>query len=161
MTVNHCGSCTMCCKALGVQELHKPAAQWCQHCKIGTGCKIYEARPPSCREFACLWLQSQERADPSERMAPGLRPDRCKVVIAASTNDLFLQALVDPGQRDAWRKPELYRTLCTLALAFRICIGWGPSRDKLLLTNGPEGVKVQAITMSEPDAEGFQWGKAI
>ena len=68
-----CGGCTMCCKLPGVAELEKPAATWCPHCKVGQGCKIYAARPPSCRTFQCLWTRA-------EHLPEGMRPDRCGVI---------------------------------------------------------------------------------
>ena len=46
----------MCCKTMGVVELEKPSGTWCVNCAIGKGCKIYDARPESCRNFTCLWL---------------------------------------------------------------------------------------------------------
>jgi hypothetical protein len=30
---------------------------WCQHCEIGVGCKIYEDRPETCKNFICGWLK--------------------------------------------------------------------------------------------------------
>lgn len=50
-----CGPCTLCCTLMGVDELDKPAAQKCAH-DCGKGCRIYDDRPTSCREFSCLWL---------------------------------------------------------------------------------------------------------
>lgn len=32
--------------------------EWCQHCDIGKGCKIYEQRPVECRDFTCGWLNN-------------------------------------------------------------------------------------------------------
>ena len=52
-----CGSCTLCCKLIGVEELKKPQNVWCRHCNIGQGCKIYDTRPQGCRDFSCLWLK--------------------------------------------------------------------------------------------------------
>lgn len=49
-----CGSCTACCTVQGVRELKKPMHRPCQHLCAG-GCIIYNARPKSCREYACLW----------------------------------------------------------------------------------------------------------
>jgi hypothetical protein len=50
-----CGDCTLCCKLLGVKKISKPQGQWCQHCQIGKGCKIYAQRPKECEDFTCLW----------------------------------------------------------------------------------------------------------
>jgi hypothetical protein len=38
------------------------------------GCRIYDARPASCREFNCLWLRGALASDPA------LRPDRLGVM---------------------------------------------------------------------------------
>jgi hypothetical protein len=49
-----CNGCTACCTIMGVAELNKDRYITCQHvCE--SGCAIYEARPESCREWACLW----------------------------------------------------------------------------------------------------------
>ncbi|MBL9080134.1 MAG: hypothetical protein JNL08_21755 [Planctomycetes bacterium] len=68
-----CGPCTACCTAEGVHELHKPPGETCQFV-CAQGCANYERRPPSCREFACLWLQGAFDAD--------LRPDGLGVVFS-------------------------------------------------------------------------------
>jgi len=51
-----CGTCTLCCKVLAVDELKKPHGKWCAHCKTGQGCGIYDTRPAECRDFRCTWL---------------------------------------------------------------------------------------------------------
>lgn len=68
-----CGGCTACCKVAAVPEIGKPAGKWCEHCAIGSGCKIYAKRPQACRDFYCLWKVMPDF--PEE-----LRPDRCGVV---------------------------------------------------------------------------------
>lgn len=71
-TGRSCGGCTACCRPFRIEALKKPANQWCQHCKVGTGCKVYETRPMACRGFACLWLYGfGDRED---------RPDLVEVV---------------------------------------------------------------------------------
>ncbi|MEM9302400.1 MAG: hypothetical protein AAGE01_09840 [Pseudomonadota bacterium] len=55
--------------------LEKPAGKWCQHCKPGAGCTIYESRPDPCREFECLWLVDSAGLLPEEA-----RPDRSKLM---------------------------------------------------------------------------------
>lgn len=76
-----CGTCSLCCKLPGVYTLPeqtpaltKPPNQWCQHCKVGSGCGIYDNRPQPCRNFDCLWLVHPE-------MAEELRPDRSHVIM--------------------------------------------------------------------------------
>jgi hypothetical protein len=88
-TNHHCGTCTMCCKVLGVTELEKPPQQWCTHCKIGQGCQVYADRPVSCVEFECVWLQRQD-------MPLELRPDKSRVVLMATMDGECIVALVDP-----------------------------------------------------------------
>ena len=44
-TGRSCGSCSECCRLIGVEELAKPAGQWCTHCDPGHGCRIYPERP--------------------------------------------------------------------------------------------------------------------
>jgi len=41
---------------LGIPELDKPKDSWCPNFAAGAGCRIYENRSPSCRNFACRWL---------------------------------------------------------------------------------------------------------
>jgi hypothetical protein len=104
---NHCGTCTLCCKVMGVTELTKPRGVWCEHCDKGRGCDIYVERPESCRVYECAWLQSQSRADP---MPAEQRPDRSKVVLdTTDAGDLVLH--VDPGFPRIWRKNDYVNRL--------------------------------------------------
>ena len=75
--MRHCGGCTLCCKLIPVEELHKPAGHRCQHVRTGKGCSIYATRPWSCREWSCLWIKGTE--DGSE--LPLRRPDHVHYVI--------------------------------------------------------------------------------
>jgi hypothetical protein len=68
-----CGTCTACCFTHAVIAIGKPGSEWCTHCEIGGGCRIYLDRPEQCREFSCLWLQGW--ADEQDR------PDRLKIVL--------------------------------------------------------------------------------
>lgn len=85
-----------------VQELEKPANTWCTHCDKGVGCRIYEARPQSCREYECLWLRSQAFDHP---MPPALRPDRSHVVMGTINNGNDVILYVPPEHPDAWQTP--------------------------------------------------------
>ena len=38
-----CGTCTLCCKLLGIKEINKPDWTWRTHCKPGRGCEIGRA----------------------------------------------------------------------------------------------------------------------
>jgi hypothetical protein len=48
-------------------EPRKPSYQWCKHCDIGVGCKIYKTRPQGCKDFLCLYLGG----------LTNLKPNRC------------------------------------------------------------------------------------
>lgn len=104
-----CGSCTLCCKVLAIDELHKPHGEWCPHAKPGRGCAIYAERPGSCREFHCGWLVS-----------PGLSqewfPASSKIVLMYVENGIT--AVVDAGRPDAWKSPPFYQQLKTWSAAF-------------------------------------------
>lgn len=71
--LRECGECTACCTVLAVAELNKPARWTCDH--VGCqGCRVYDVRPASCREFNCLWLRGGLPSHPS------LRPDKLGVM---------------------------------------------------------------------------------
>jgi hypothetical protein len=72
--VRTCGECTACCKTHGVRELKKSSGEWCEHCEIGKGCRIYTERPKECGEFKCAWLLGPKGGSIHHR------PDRTKVV---------------------------------------------------------------------------------
>src|SRR5689334_9910290 len=58
-----CDGCTLCCKLAEVKALAKPMGVWCEHCEIGNGCSIYEARPSECRVFYCLYRTAEGISD--------------------------------------------------------------------------------------------------
>jgi hypothetical protein len=51
-----CGSCSLCCTVLRVDDLSKLAGRDCAH-QGPRGCGIYQTRPNICRGYRCLWLQ--------------------------------------------------------------------------------------------------------
>lgn len=59
-----CGPCTVCCTALKIEtpQLRKAADMPCKHL-CGTGCGIYETRPPVCQQFLCGWRLFPELTD--------------------------------------------------------------------------------------------------
>jgi uncharacterized protein len=91
-----CGACTACCKTHAVVEIRKPPNEWCPHCAIGIGCKIYVERPQTCCEFQCAWLTDL-------RMPDELRPDKTRVVLSMPEEKVII-ANVDPGRPEATRK---------------------------------------------------------
>lgn len=99
---NDCGSCTYCCTVMKVKELNKGANTPCTHCIEGSGCTIYNERPESCRIYECLWFRSQSFDKP---LPPGIRPDRCNVVIGTVNNGNEVILYVEPAHQNAWREP--------------------------------------------------------
>jgi hypothetical protein len=104
----NCGDCTLCCKVMAIEEIAKPAGQWCAHCKPGRGCGIYDSRPAECRAFNCLWLVDA-------RFGPHWKPAKSKMVLTASDDGLEIRC--DPGFADAWRKEPFRREIAALAVA--------------------------------------------
>jgi Fe-S-cluster containining protein len=62
-----CGTCSLCCTILRVDELAKRAGFDCIHQRGEEGCGIHPTRPSVCRGYRCLWLQGgleeEERPD--------------------------------------------------------------------------------------------------
>lgn len=96
-----CDGCTLCCKLLRIEALDKPRSQWCAHCDVGVGCKIYEERPSECRTFDCGYLMLTHIGD-------HWRPVNSKMVIALAIDANRLTVFVDPDRPDAWRKEPYY-----------------------------------------------------
>jgi hypothetical protein len=97
---NACGGCFACCKIPFIRIDANSGGGTCHHCLSNGACGIYASRPKPCRDFKCLWLESQSRND---QMAPELRPDRCGVVFTHDTvgNDpLLFEVHRDPVRPD-------------------------------------------------------------
>lgn len=109
MTDATCGSCTMCCKLMGVPELEKPPGEWCKHCDPKVGCTIYDDRPESCKDFECLWLQAQNREGDNHLKASELQPSRCKGVIVTTDKSEGLVIKVDKHRSNALLSGPLQR----------------------------------------------------
>lgn len=105
-----CGTCSLCCFTMGVEELKKPPLKWCEHCKIGAdhACTIYQDRPTSCSNFTCLWLTHPET--PEE-----MKPSRTGVVLWITADGKHAVALTRKHQAEAWRKPVVLNVLRKLA----------------------------------------------
>jgi hypothetical protein len=106
MTARACGDCTLCCKVMAIEEIAKPAGQWCRHCKPGAGCLVYETRPAECRGFNCLWLIDT-------RFGAHWKPSRSKIVLTTSEDGIEIRC--DPGFPDAWRKEPFRSEIGKLA----------------------------------------------
>jgi hypothetical protein len=99
-----CGTCTLCCKLLAVQELAKPAHTACTHCIAGQGCQIYDARPKQCRLFNCHFLENP-------KLAEEWRPSKSHIVLVRSPDGQRVSAQVDPQWPGAWRRKQFYAQL--------------------------------------------------
>lgn len=118
-----CDSCTLCCKVLSIEELAKPKGNWCSHCDVGRGCRIYEQRPVECRNFYCGFLTVPD-------LSEEWRPSKSKIVLVSELDGVRIAAHVDPARPDAWRKEPFYSKLKEWAIAAAasqcqvvICIG--------------------------------------
>jgi hypothetical protein len=103
-TARKCGTCTLCCKLLAVQEIEKPAGVPCVHCDEGQGCQIYKSRPKQCRMFDCYFLGNP-------KLRENWRPSKSHIVLVADPNGLRLAAHVDPQWPLAWRPEPFYSML--------------------------------------------------
>ena len=110
-----CGTCTLCCKLFDIRALDKPQFEWCKHCDIGKGCKIYETRPQECADFVCGYL-----TDPS--LGEEWFPSKSKIVVTHEAGAL-VGVHVDPGRPDAWRREPYYSQV--MAWAARAAVGEG------------------------------------
>lgn len=96
-----CGTCTLCCKVMGILELDKPKGVWCEHVLQGRGCGIYADRPHSCRVFSCLWL-----LEPT--LGEEWKPEKSKLVIVPDNDTRATRVYVDAATPNAWmREPYL------------------------------------------------------
>ena len=121
ITTRHCGGCTLCCRLVPVEVLHKSANTKCRH-QSRRGCAIHQRLPdlvPECHLWSCQWL-----VDPD---AGALRrPDRSHYVVdimpdfvgvhdpdgtgADETIDLpVMQVWADPDHPDAWEHDPAVR----------------------------------------------------
>ena len=128
-----CGECTLCCSALEIDELKKPAGPKCENCGDG-GCGIYVDRPQVCRDFECEWLMSR-------RLPPHFRPDRIGVLFMEDHDYGEYRAVCSPSRALAWRAPDVFAHLVAVArtgrkvvaksglLAWRVFPSgeWGPT----------------------------------
>lgn len=107
-----CGSCTMCCKVLTVPETDSPKGEWCQHCDVGKGCKIYAARPQRCADFQCGYLIWDAVPD-------HWFPAKSRIVVVSELG-FRINFTLDASQPNRWREVPYYNDLKALAvLSFR------------------------------------------
>ena len=110
-----CGPCTMCCSALEIAELKKPAGPLCVNCRLAGGCEIYPDRPQVCREFECEWLT---RRDLTRRF----RPDLAGVILMEDAESDEYRAVCPPEKPMAWRQPQVFAHLVATAKSGRLVV---------------------------------------
>jgi uncharacterized protein len=110
-----CGPCTMCCSALAIAELKKPAGPVCANCRLGDGCAIYSDRPQVCRDFECEWLT---RRDLSRRF----RPDLAGVILMEDADSDEYRAVCSLEKPMAWRQPQVFAHLVATAKSGRVVV---------------------------------------
>jgi hypothetical protein len=99
-----CGSCTLCCKVLGVTELNKAAGVMCSYAVAGKGCSIRPHRPQQCRQYFCAW-----RIDPN--LDSTWKPEICGFVLGISLHYGAFMVTVDPDRPLAWKAQPYYARL--------------------------------------------------
>jgi hypothetical protein len=102
--VRSCDGCTLCCKVLSIEALGKPAGAWCVHCKVGSGCTAYDARPTACRVFHCDYLLQPA-------FTAEWKPSISRLVVTSDGALNRITVHVDPAKPDAWRRSPYYGTL--------------------------------------------------
>lgn len=125
-TENHCGTCTLCCKVMSIDDMPngepvKKVGVTCHYLAEGacSGCTIYDNKPKSCSEYMCMWLGAKVLInDPGNPLVellsdPELRPDKCHAVINPGP-DGSIGVAVDQDYPLAWQAPALNRALLTL-----------------------------------------------
>lgn len=145
-----CGNCTACCRVYAIPEVQKGEHEWCQHCAIGKGCRIYETRPPPCVDYQCFWLATGN-------MPVELRPDHLKVVFTLSTNPRVVDAVTLPNYDNAWQKPYA-RAMIGMFHRANMAVSIGPPGSNVRLLLRPDGT-ITKVQLSEPDENGIRWGE--
>jgi hypothetical protein len=103
-----CGTCSLCCKVFSVQDLSKPAGQWCIHAVARSGCGNYDNRPQACRQFLCSW-----RLDP--KLGPEWKPEISRFVLSEDRDRGAVTVTIDPGMPLAWKREPYYSRLKQLS----------------------------------------------
>ena len=106
----------MCCSALEIPELKKPAGPACAHCAgAGGGCAIYPRRPQVCRDFECLWLTQRD-------LPPNMRPDRIGALFMEDDESDQYRVVCAPERPLAWRNPRVFAHLVAIAKSGRTVV---------------------------------------
>lgn len=108
MSERSCGDCDVCCNILEVKELNKQGYKNCENKLESNGCKIYETRPNSCKEWSCCYILGLIPDDVE------LRPNKLGLMfypVSAKNNDLnmsmYMAQEVWPNARESKEAQEL------------------------------------------------------
>ena len=96
-----CDHCTLCCKLLEIKQAASPRGEWCRHCEVGVGCKVYAERPSECRDFNCGYLAWSAAGE-------HWYPARCNMIIVLDHDATRLAIHVDPARPGAWLEQPYY-----------------------------------------------------
>lgn len=104
-----CGSCSLCCKIMGVPDVTGRDV-WCRHAAPGKGgCKIYHTRPEPCRAFHCVWLTDDKFKD-------YWFPAKCRIMIDVRIEPQRVVCFhVDPDYPDRWREEPWFSEIKHIA----------------------------------------------
>ena len=156
--MRQCGTCTLCCKLMGIEALGKPLGAWCAHCQPGKGCAIYPDRPQECRTFSCAWMID-------ETLGEEWYPKKSKIVLTLEPGRII--AHVDPGAPDAWRRQPYFGVLTRMMQAElprgRLVYAAVNAHHILLLPDREEDLgllgpvdEVQLATIAKPDGREYR-----
>ena len=132
-----CGGCTLCCTVMRIDDMApldeqpKPAMVTCKHCE--RGCTVYDRRPKPCRDFQCMWLQTQQL--PAARRLPlAERPDRTGIVLEMISKGHVIAYCRTPA---AWTDERARKRLMSfVGLGLTVTIEHGDGRRSLLERDG-------------------------
>jgi uncharacterized protein len=106
-----CGECSLCCKLLPIAVLDKQANLWCQHCKPGNGCSIYNTRPQVCRDYHCGWLLGV--------LNDNWYPTNCHMIVTLPyERHPACTVAVDPDHSDIWEQEPYLDDLKSMAAQY-------------------------------------------
>ncbi len=103
-----CGNCTMCCKLLRIEELDKPVGEWCRHCDIGKGCRIYDSRPEPCRGFNCGYLTLP-------MVGEHWFPAKSRMIVYPAPDGKRISIVVDQARALVWREEPYFSEIIAWA----------------------------------------------
>lgn len=98
----------MCCKLFRIEELDKPVGEWCRHCDIGRGCRIYDTRPEPCQGFNCGYLTLP-------MVGEKWFPAKCRMIVNPSPDGTRIAVVVDNARPHAWRDEPYFSEIAAWA----------------------------------------------